>query len=53
MIKFLMDERNYSMDYGDLCGLHSDSASVVKVSDTKEFIYDQYNVEFCELMNIH
>lgn len=41
------------MDYGDLCGLHFDSASVVKVNDNKEFIYDQYNLEFCGLMNIN
>ena len=40
------------MDYGELCGLHFDSASVVKVNDKKEFIYDQYNLQFCDLMNI-
>ena len=34
------------MDYGELCGLHFDSASVVKVNDKKEFIYDQYNLQF-------
>ena len=40
------------MDFEGLCGLHFDSASVVKVSNKKAFIYEHYNIEFCNLMNV-
>jgi len=32
--------------------MHFDSASVVRVNDKKEFIYDQVNIQFCDLMNV-
>ena len=37
------------MDYGELCGLHFDSASIVKVNDKKSFVYDAINKHFVTL----